>query len=233
MEMAKIETIPVGTALAGFPRRLHRGMRGFANRPLSLSERVERIESLLQAGRALQGRRIVGIEERAGAFGASALSLSWLLPLGVVRPAPDVAGGMSSPAGDPISSSAPVIVSRRLGRLPASRFAVQCCCGRAVHGQHLGQLGNVRSHGPVRARRRGRRRGSGHGLGFPLCFLWRQELSPGGACLRRFPLGSPQARSVCRPAEARKFGTERRRNGPHGPPEGRSEPAESMVERTP
>ena len=136
-------------------------MRGFANGALSRSERVERIE------------------ERAEAFGASARSLSWLLPLGVVRLAPDVAGGMSSPAGDPISSSAPVIVWRRLGRPPDSRFAVQCCSGRAIHGQHHGQLPGVRRRGAVRGRQPGRRRGSGHGLGFPLCLLCRQELSPG------------------------------------------------------
>lgn len=68
------------------------------------------------------GRRRVSIEERAGAAGASARSLSWLLPSGGVRHVPDVASGMPSRAGDPISSPGSLLFFDRWVACPTPRW---------------------------------------------------------------------------------------------------------------
>lgn len=152
------------------------------------------------------GRRSASIEERAGAAGASAQSLSWLLPSGVVRNVPGLASGMPSRAGDPISSPGSLLPLSTVGSRAQPRG------GHQAHGhseprhhqveryaisdgRFSGEAGAYAAFGQFGAQPDGCRRPcrwARPGARVP----WRQGLTHGGACPRRFPLGSPRARCI-------------------------------------
>ena len=139
------------------------------------------------------GRRSASIEERAGAAGASAQSLSWLLPSGVVRNVPGLASGMPSRAGDPISSPASLLPLSTVGSRAQPRVGPQAHGHSAPRHHPVERYANLRW--PVLGRGRGLRRlravrrSQPDGCRRPCRWArpgtrvpWRQGLTHGGAC---------------------------------------------------